>query len=97
MLDKSQKENYTALTKMAAAKSSVAFIFISLPDISRAENTKGERLQKLGRRLLRSIIFCPTYRLTLEDFRDFAIREQSFYEEIRRIVMYSPTAPEITF
>lgn len=67
MLDKSQKENYTALTKMAAAKSSVAFIFISLPDISHAEEYEGEEAAKIMAEIIEinnilkpSICICPT-------------------------------------
>ena len=90
-------ESRKGLKRIVSLILSVAFIFISLPDISHAEEYEGGEAAKIMAEIIEINNILSKYGLTLEDFRDFAIREESFYEEIRRIVMDSPTAPEITF
>ncbi len=77
---------------------SVAFIFVSIPDISHAEEAyDGGNAAKIMAEIMDINAALSKFGLTLADFKKFAEKDQSFFEDLKQILIDSPTAPEITF
>lgn len=77
---------------------SVAFIFVSIPDISHAEEAyDGGNAAKIMAEIMDINATLSKFGLTLDDFREISKKDKSFFEDLKQILIDSPTSPEITF